>query len=143
MKTYARSVATTPTIAEDATQETFLRAWRYLDSFRGEGSFEGWLIRICRNCVRDLEDAERRNSSVTDGVTRLPTSPDHSHDTIALLDTLPVEYREVVVLCGVLDYDYESAATVLDVPIGTVRSRLNRARATLANTLDEADRDIA
>ncbi len=61
IRTYAHSVASTPTIAEDATQETFLRAWRYLDSFRGSGSQQGWLIRICRNAVYDLEAKERRS----------------------------------------------------------------------------------
>ncbi|MEZ5343704.1 MAG: sigma-70 family RNA polymerase sigma factor [Acidimicrobiales bacterium] len=52
--TYARAITADHWIAEEATHETFVRAWQYLDSFSGTGSFEGWLLRICRNCVTDI-----------------------------------------------------------------------------------------
>ncbi len=144
--TYARSVAGTPTIAEDAVQETFLRAWRYLDSFRGTGSREGWLLRICRNAIYDLEARERRSVPADDVmVLRLDHEPSGSDDVAApadvdelagiqmseLLGHLPVLQREVVVLCAILGYSYEGAAELLDTPVGTVRSRLSRARQSL------------
>jgi RNA polymerase sigma-70 factor, ECF subfamily len=133
---YARAMASTSSLAEDAVQETFLRAWRYLDSFRGDGSFEGWLIRICRRCVIDLEQAERRRSQPVD----VPVAEARDHgSTVELTDlmaSLPMEQREVLVLCGVLGYDYDTAALVLDVPVGTVRSRLSRARQRLAARLE-------
>lgn len=144
--TYARSVAGTSTIAEDAVQETFLRAWRYLDSFRGTGSREGWLLRICRNAIYDLEARERRSVPGDDAaVMRLDHEPAGSDDVAdptgvdqlaaievsELLDHLPVLQREVVVLCGILGYSYEAAAEILDTPVGTVRSRLSRARQSL------------
>ncbi len=144
VSTYAQSMASTPSIAEDAIQETFLRAWRYLDSFRGEGSFEGWLIRICRRCVFDLEARERRSAGpsglvpLDDEAMSRSELPDHRSETLALLDSLPPDQREVIVLCGVLGYEYESAAAVLDIPVGTVRSRLHRARAALSQALAAA-----
>ncbi len=143
VRTYARSMASTSTIAEDAVQETFLRAWQYLDSFRGAGSFEGWLIRICRRCVHDLESKEHRAREVA--ATQVPRTeaPDHRSETLEVAATLPLEQREVLVLCGILGYDYEAAAGVLDVPIGTVRSRLHRARVALAEALDESEQATA
>ena len=63
---------------------------------------------------------------------------------VGAINKLPPDQREVVVLCGVLGYDYESAAAVLDIPIGTVRSRLHRGRAALAHALEpEAGRATA
>lgn len=123
-----------------------MRAWRYQDSFRGTGSRQGWLIRICRNAIRDLEARERRGVPVHDGsVLRLDHEPD-GLDLVAdpfeleelaglevaeLLDQLPVLQREVVVLCAMLGYSYEGVSEILDIPVGTVRSRLSRARRTL------------
>lgn len=143
VRTYARSLASTPTIAEDATQETFLRAWRFLDSFRGEGSFEGWLLRICRNCLHDLEAKERRRLPLVEDACRLSVSPDHRHELLDVIERLPLDQREVIVVCGILGYDYESAAAVLDAPIGTIRSRLHRARTNLSRQLEVSERSTA
>ena len=130
---YARAT-TSASIAEDAVQETFLRAWRYLDSFRGEGSFEGWLIRICRRCIIELAgrepDSAQRSRLVSVESPQLETTS--LVETMLLIETLSQSHREVIALCGLLGYDYESAARVLDIPIGTVRSRLSRARALLS-----------
>ena len=141
VRAYARSMASTPANADDAVQETFLRAWRYLDSFRGDGTFEGWLIRICRRCVIDVETRERRSADASaaaaaEAAAHEVEGPDERSETMALVAVLPPDQREVVVLCGVLGYDYESAAAVLDIPIGTVRSRLHRGRAALAQVLE-------
>jgi RNA polymerase sigma-70 factor (ECF subfamily) len=130
---YARAMTNDRWAADDAVQETFLRAWKYLDSFRGEGSFEGWLIRICHNCVVDL--AQRRVDTPDDRLPEGTEAPDHSGEVHDLIERLPAEQREVVALCGVLGYDYAGAAEILDVPIGTVRSRLHRARASLEREL--------
>jgi RNA polymerase sigma-70 factor, ECF subfamily len=136
-------MASTSTIAEDAVQETFLRAWKYLDSFRGRGSFEGWLIRICRRCVIDLEATEAWSMPLADAELAAIEEPDYRADTLSVAAGLPIEQREVLVLVGVLGYDYESAAEVLDVPIGTVRSRLHRARSALSEALDAESRSVA
>ena len=134
---YARSMTQSVNLAEEATQDTFVKAWKHLDSFRGDGSFEGWLLRICRHCVFDI--SKRENSGVVVSLEPPVTVPDHQSDLWAMIDTLSVDDREILVVCGVLGYDYESAATLLDVPIGTVRSRLSRARARLSDVMEKAE----
>ncbi len=139
---YARALSSDTWLVEDAVQETFLRAWKYQDSFRGEGSYEGWLLRICRNAV--IDQATSRSTERFDQLDNdRPTIGQHE-DVVDLddaLHALPIAQREVLTLCGVLGYDYESAAAILDVPVGTVRSRLSRARSNLAATLDDSERD--
>ncbi|MDQ1479696.1 MAG: polymerase sigma-70 factor, subfamily [Actinomycetota bacterium] len=117
-------------------QETFLRAWKYRDSFRASGSFEGWLIRICRNCLVDF--AAKTVAQPVFEVPDLAENPDGQHEIYDLVARLPVQQREVVAVCALLGFDYASAAELLDVPIGTVRSRLHRARAAIAEQLDGA-----
>jgi len=134
---YSRAVAPDPWTAEDAVQETFLRAWKYLDSFRATGSFEGWLIRICRNCLIDI--AARRSAIPWEYLPDRAQAPDTSNEVRDLVDRLPIEQREVVALCGLLGYEYEAAAELLGLPIGTVRSRLHRARATIQELLAAAE----
>jgi len=135
--TYARSMTRSVNLAEEATQDTFVKAWKHLDSFRGDGSIEGWLIRICRNCVFDLLKRERGGDVVS--LQPVVAAPDHQSDLWSMIDSLSVVDREILVVCGVLGYDYESASALLDVPIGTVRSRLSRARARLSDVMDNAE----
>jgi RNA polymerase sigma-70 factor (ECF subfamily) len=138
---YARAVAPDRWTAEDAVQETFLRAWRYLDSYRATGSFEGWLIRICHNCLVDL--MTRRSPEPVAEVPEEHAPPDHSWEIHELLRTLPVAQREVVALCGFLGYDYAQAAELLAIPVGTVRSRLHRARASMTEHLASAVDEVS
>jgi RNA polymerase sigma-70 factor (ECF subfamily) len=141
---YALALTADPWLADDAVQETFLRAWKYQDSFRGTGSYEGWLLRICRNTVIDqaTHRGSERSSLTTTGLD-VDDVIDHSAGNSVrsveideAIAALPVIQREVIALCGVLGYDYEAAAAVLGVPVGTIRSRLHRARSALAATLD-------
>jgi RNA polymerase sigma-70 factor (ECF subfamily) len=134
---YARAIARDRWQAEDAVQETFLRAWKYLDSFDRRGSFEGWLIRICRNAVIDLAARDTTLDDPLSSQRDQPVAPDHRSEVHDLLGRLPLPQREVLVLCGMFGYDYDSAAQILDVPVGTIRSRLSRARAGLAELLDD------
>jgi RNA polymerase sigma-70 factor (ECF subfamily) len=131
---YARAVAPDRWTADDAVQETFLRAWKYRESFRATGSFEGWLIRICRNCLADI--AAKRNDNPTAELPDVAEPANESSDLYDLVARLPVNQREVVAVCGLLGYDYAGAAELLEVPIGTVRSRLHRARVAIAKQLD-------
>ncbi|HEV7887833.1 MAG TPA: RNA polymerase sigma factor [Acidimicrobiales bacterium] len=133
---YARAVCGDRWLAEEAVQETFLRAWRYLDSFRGDGSFEGWLLRICRNCLTDLANrADRPEVALALEWHDQAQPPDLSAELELLLGSLSVVQREAVALCGLLGYSYDAAAVLLDVPVGTIRSRLSRARAGMAEAL--------
>jgi RNA polymerase sigma factor (sigma-70 family) len=138
---YARAVAPDRWTADDAVQETFLRAWKYRESFRATGSFEGWLIRICRNCLIDFAA-----TNVAQPVPEVPEpveSSDGLHELYDVLARLPVHQREVVAVCALLGFDYAGAAELLDVPIGTVRSRLHRARAAIAGQLDGSSEEAS
>ena len=142
---YARAISVDRWAAEEAVQETFLRAWKYLDSYRGSGSFEGWLLRICRRCVIDqasrstatepLDDTARHDLQVLNG--------EGLSDIADLVRRLPLPQREALVLCTILGYDYEQAADLLDVPVGTIRSRIHRARASLEGRLAESVAETA
>lgn len=143
--TFARSLSRDRWSAEEAVQDTLVRAWKYIDSFDGRGSFEGWLLRICRNVIVDQSiAAAKRPVSVDDAVLERAcgvTAIDDSHHITDLLRSLAPHQTEVLVVVGVLGYTYEDAAELLDVPIGTVRSRLTRARAAFARRLEDANTD--
>jgi RNA polymerase sigma-70 factor, ECF subfamily len=141
---YARAIARDQWAAEDATSETFLRAWKYIDSFRGVGSFEGWLLHICRRCVIDQAARHRPTEELNEHTQRSDIgSAEGLTEMTDLLRTLPLPQREALVLCSVLGYTYEQVADLLDVPIGTVRSRVHRARATFDESLQQTQRDSA
>lgn len=134
---YARALARDRWDAEEAVQETFLRAWRYRSSYDRRGSFEGWLLRICRNCLIDLADRRPAAETLVGDLGPFDAQPVDATEgarteLMDLIGHLPPAQREVLVLCGLLGYDYEGAAELLGVPVGTVRSRLHRARTALA-----------
>jgi RNA polymerase sigma factor (sigma-70 family) len=134
--------------AEDLTQEVFVRVFRSLSSFQ-PGTFEGWLHRITTNLFLDQARRKQRirfDSLPEDFHDRLPgllPSPDvallsemFDADIESALAQLSPEYRAAVVLCDVEGLSYEEIATVLDVKIGTVRSRIHRGRSMLRKALD-------
>ena len=139
--------------AEDLTQDTFIRVFRSLASYK-PGTFEGWLHRITTNLFLDL--ARRRSRLRMEGLPedtdRLPStgpSPEQVYqdthldpDLQAALDELPPEFRAAVVLCDVEGLSYEEIGTTLDVKLGTVRSRIHRGRQMLKAAM-EASREPA
>jgi RNA polymerase sigma factor (sigma-70 family) len=133
--------------AEDLTQDVFVRVFRSLHRFQ-PGTFEGWLHRITTNLF--LDGARRRQKIRFDGLAdgaeeRLPSAwptpseqladADLDHDVAAALAALPPEFRAAVVLCDIEGLSYEEISTVLDIKIGTVRSRIHRGRAQLRAAL--------
>jgi RNA polymerase sigma-70 factor (ECF subfamily) len=135
-------------LAEDLTQSVFITAYEKLNTFR-DGSFRGWLSRIARN--RSIDEIRRRNSQRTislntayyrnDGQelqdtlqseTLMPeTTVEQKEQARAVrkvLDWLPEEYRQVLVLVDMDEMDYQEAADILGVPLGTIKSRVARAR---------------
>ena len=133
--------------AQDLVQEVLLRVQRGLASFR-PGSLEAWLGRITTNAF--LDDVRRRRRRP---VTRLPDvvelvapgAPRDATEALArdalpddvtvALQALPEDYRVAVVLCDVVGLRYDEIADELDVPVGTVRSRIHRGRAQLRRKL--------
>ena len=132
--------------AADAAQDTFLTVLRKLDQFRGDAAFTTWLHRIAVNACYDVLRAKRRRP-----LLRLasdeplpepgPAHPDHgdevagTHDAAAALALIPEEFRVALVLADVEDLPYEEIARVLDVPVGTVKSRVHRGRIALARAM--------
>ena len=132
--------------ARDASQEAFLSALRKLKTFRGEAAFTTWLHRVTVNACYDLLRKRQRapllHERDDDGPPRPePAAPDHAGAVDLSLDVqralleVPPDFRAVLILCDAQDLPYEQAAAVLDIPIGTVRSRLHRGRVALARAL--------
>ncbi|MGH9627568.1 MAG: RNA polymerase sigma factor [Bryobacteraceae bacterium] len=140
------------TEAQDLTQDVFLRVFKTLKSFRsGEGSFQVWLNRLTRNLLIDnyrKTRMDRATESIDDQLRKLEetsTSTARADGALAgreasemlqaALQKLSPELRETVILRDVEEMEYREIAQVLDVPEGTVKSRLNRGRAELARIL--------
>lgn len=129
-------------LAEDAFQETFVRAWRHLSAFRGESSVKTWLshiaVNVCRDMLRTPWLRMRRSARSVEEMEHLP-APDATprHELMDAIRALPDKYREVIVLVYVQDMKLREAAAQLRLPVPTVSTRLRRARARLAQLLSE------
>jgi RNA polymerase sigma-70 factor (ECF subfamily) len=141
-------------MAEDATQEAFISAFRGLNGFRG-GSFKAWLMRTVTNeCYDELRRRKRQPTTSLEpedpaGETSEPrwladrgASPEElaeanelEHAMRHCLDGLPLEFRTVVVMADIEGLDYTEVAAAVRVPLGTVKSRLARARLRLRECL--------
>lgn len=125
--------------ADDVTQDTYLRALPALAGFRAESSARTWLLGIARRAAADAIRREQRRRRLAPR-RALPT-PDHAGGVAveALLAPLDADRREAFVLTQLLGLSYAEAAEVAGVAVGTIRSRVARARAELAATAREAD----
>ena len=138
-----------PQDAEELTQETFISAWRSLQTFRGESKFSTWLLGIALNIARNHcnRSASRKEVELPDEhvlESLLPQAEDplaltQSKQMLQELDRaiarLPSELREVVLLVRLEDLALEEAAALLQIPLGTVKSRLSRARERLSEDM--------
>ena len=132
--------------AQDLVQEVLLRVRRGLASYR-PGSMEAWLSRITTNAFLDEVRRKKRRPlevvpDLPERVTGVDQEPLDVLDTSRLpehiqeaLKSLPIEFRSAVVLCDVVGLNYQEIAESLDVPVGTVRSRIHRGRAQLRTML--------
>ena len=134
--------------AADAAQDAFVSVLTKLDRFRGEAAFTTWLHRIAVNACYDLTRRRRRqpmlrlagDGDATDEDTGPPVADPAdelagTRDVVAALRVIPEEFRTAVVLADLQDLPYEEIAKVLDVPIGTVKSRVHRGRIALARAM--------
>ena len=136
--------------SSDCGQEAMIRIWRALDSYRGDCAFESWVYRIAANCCMDWLRKKKRDRSVSiepmkdQGFDPADTSPGTGAQVIAkderrrlreAIALLPEDQREALVLTQLERMPYEEAARMLDVSEGTVKSRVNRAKARLKEIL--------
>jgi RNA polymerase sigma-70 factor (ECF subfamily) len=138
LRAYAYRLLRDATLMDDALQNAYLSAYRAIGRFRGDASFKNWMYRIVHNACIDLirkrwDDGELFESAATIGDPA--TAGAARLDLIAAFEKMTTEHRAVLVLIDVEGLDYAEAADILAVPIGTVRSRLNRARAAMRDTL--------
>ena len=151
-------MAGNPDDAMDLSQETFLRAWRCLDQYQFASAFSTWLYRLCSNICIDFLRRRRRQQTVplsfedADGEEQTYAVPDAqplpeeqvelklTRETLAaaMAQLLP-EHRAVLQLRVVNEMSYEQIADVLDIQIGTVKSRLSRARNQLKKILERGN----
>ncbi|HSL11138.1 MAG TPA: sigma-70 family RNA polymerase sigma factor [Actinomycetota bacterium] len=136
--------------ALDASQEAFLSALRNLDRFRGDAAFTTWIHRIAVNASYDRMRARARTPllhAVADDGSRPepgPPVPDPADavadatDVAAALASVPEEFRAALVLADVEDLPYDEISAILEVPVGTVKSRVHRGRVALARAMGSA-----
>lgn len=134
--------------ADDATQQALISIVRALPGFDGRSRFSTWAYRIATNAAIDEIRRTRRRGVPTDGhviETLSPAAADHAGpatdrmDFESALARVAPEYRQVLVMRHVADMEYADIADALDVPVGTVRSRLARGRAQLTGFLGNQD----
>jgi RNA polymerase sigma factor (sigma-70 family) len=142
--------------AKDLLQDTYLKAFRFIDSFQQGTNAKAWLFRILKNSfINDYRKKSKEPSKVdyqevetfynSEDVDRQITPDlrvealqDMIGDEISIaLNSLDVDFRTVIILCDLEGFKYEEMAKILDIPIGTVRSRLHRARNLLKEQLSE------
>lgn len=147
----ARYLLRDPHQAEDAVQDAFLRAFRHFGGFRG-GDSRAWVLRIVRNVCFTLLRRARASGERMEFDEAVHGVDDHAGPEADLartmateslrerLDLLPPEFREVIVLRELEGLSYKEIAQIAGVPIGTVMSRLSRARAQLQSTRERETR---
>jgi RNA polymerase sigma-70 factor (ECF subfamily) len=133
--------------ADDVTQDTFVRAWKALPAFRGDASARTWLLSIARRaCADHVRSAVRRrrlagrleHQAARSGAAHA-VDPSGAHAVTALVDELPDDQRAAFVLTQVIGCSYDEAAQACGVPIGTIRSRVARARETLVDAVRRSE----
>lgn len=139
LRAFALSLASHADHADDLVQETLMKAWNHQNSFREGTNIKAWLFTILRNEYfsqlrkrrREVEDADGDYA----GSVMTPGGQESQLDMADLriaLQQLPADQREAVVLVGASGFSYQEVAEICRVPVGTVKSRVNRARTKLA-----------
>ena len=130
-------------VAEDAAQEAFIRAWQHLPNYRPRSPFRNWVYRIATNAARDVLRRERETTDVDElplpssdaGPEAVLEGQERGEQVRQAVLSLPSASREVLVLREYEGLSYREIAETLDIPMGTVMSRLNYARNRLRQSL--------
>jgi len=143
LRAFAWSLSRNPADADDLVQETLTKAWTYRQRFEPGSNLRAWLFTILRNTWYTTATKRGREVPDEDGKHALGLSTEGSQEwTVELtalrsaLDRLPAEHREAIVMVGAAGLSYEEAAEISGCALGTIKSRVNRARNRLAEALD-------
>ena len=146
LRAFARGLCGRPDMADDLVQETMLKAWAAQERFEPGTSMRAWTFVILRNAYLTDMRRNRFRGEYDEGVAeRILTAPASQEEPIHLSDmhrallTLPAERREALLLVGAGGFSYEEAAEICGCAIGTIKSRVGRARATLTSMLEDGD----
>ena len=150
MRAFALSLSRNPATADDLVQDALVKAWDNMDSFIEGSNMRAWLFTILRNTFYSLRRKRKREVEDIDGVhaETLCQKPDHDgrlamRDFKSAFEQLSDEQREALILVGANGFTYEEAAEMCGVAVGTVKSRVGRARARLAELMDFEDGTVA
>ncbi len=142
LRAFARSLCGSMDRADDLVQETLVKAWSNANSFQPGTNLNAWLFTILRNVFYSEMRKRRREVEDIDGsyAERLAIPGEQNsrvdfNDFQVALEKLPADHREVLVLIGASGFSYEEAAEICGVAVGTIKSRLNRARNRLAQLM--------
>jgi RNA polymerase sigma-70 factor (ECF subfamily) len=146
LRAFAWSLSRNSADADDLVQDTLIKAWTHQDKFEPGSNLRAWLFTILRNTYYTAVVKRRREVADEDGkhAARLTAAPTQDWSvaikaTQAALQRLPAEHREALILVGAAGLTYEEAAEICGCALGTIKSRVNRARARLLRIMDAED----
>lgn len=149
MRAFAMSLTRNSALADDMVQDALVKAWSKIDTFEAGTNMRAWLFTILRNTYYSHHRKARREVADVDGVLSeaMAQKPDHDgrlqmRDFNAAFDMLNDEQREALVLVGAGGFSYEEAAETCGVAVGTIKSRVNRARKQLVEILQMSDDEV-
>ncbi len=146
LRAFARSLTRNAASADDLVQDTVVKAWSNMDKFQAGTNMRAWLFTILRNTFYSGRRKQKREVADVDGKMAAQLSEKPAHDgRLAMKDfavafaELPDEQREALLLVGASGFSYEEAADMCGCALGTIKSRVNRARKRLSEMLDLED----
>ena len=146
LRAFALSLTRNGATADDLVQDTIVKAWKAIESFQVGTNMRAWLFTILRNTY--YSDRRKRSREVSDSeghfAATLSEKPAHDgklamNDFMVAFQQLPDEQREALTLVGAMGFAYQEAADMCGTAVGTIKSRVNRGRAQLAEMLDISD----
>ncbi len=150
LRAFAMSLCGDSVRSDDLVQETLMKAWDNLNSFQEGTSLKAWLFTILRNHFFSEHRKRRREVEDTDGhisghLAVNPEQPGHMdlQDFRRALQKLPNDQREALILVGAEGFSYDEAAVISGCAVGTIKSRVNRARARLIELLELSSNDYS
>ena len=142
MRAFAMSLTRNSAAADDLVQDTVVKAWKNFDKFKQGTNLRAWLFTILRNTFYSSRRKAKREVADTDGIMAESLAEKPHHDgRLAMADfekafaQLPDEQREALILVGASGFSYEEAAETCEVAVGTIKSRISRARIRLAELM--------